>query len=145
MASIIAATVLMGLLLLAVALAVGRGTGGARRAVFLPTGLERRSAERRSLRALASHPATWVAGFLLLALGATGVAIVAVGGFGLSIPGGTTAVGAVFGLLVALFLLAGSYVAVRERDVSPAGALLASSLVAALLVLTAITGLLVGG
>lgn len=139
MALLLVATVIAGLFLLAVALWIARGIDWRSNDLLVDRG------EGAGLGALADHPAVWVAAFLALALGSTGVALVAVGDFGVAVPSAQPLAVAAMGLIVLLYLLGGTYVAVRGRNVSSAGATLAVALVLGTLLLIAVTGNLLMG
>lgn len=133
------ATLVTGLLLLLVALAI---TGG----IDWRSDTETTAHEERNLfESLAGSPVVWVVLFLSLALGLTGVALVAVGGFGISAQGAVTAALAGFGLLVVTYLIGGTYAAARDRNVSAAGATLAAALLVGVLLLVAVSGQLLMG
>lgn len=132
-------TAVMGVFLLVVVLALARGMDWRSNEIFEP-------GEAGSIpEALAGSPVVWVLVFLVLALGSTGVALAAVGGFGLSLPGGTAVALAPFGLILFGFLVAGTYAAVRDRNVSPAGATLVAAILLASLLVVAITVHLLAG
>lgn len=133
-------TAVTGVLLLVLVVALARGIEWRSNEIFAPA--EGSSA----LRALAGSPVVWVLAFLGLAFGTTVLGIAAVGGLGLALPGGGVTLAIVpFALLFVAFLVAGSYSAVRGRDVSPAGATLVAALVLAGLLLVAIAGRLAMG
>lgn len=129
----------MGLLLLGVVLWIARGMDWRSNDLIVSRG------EGEGLAGLANSPAVWVVGFLALALGLTGIAILAVGDFGVPMPGVETLAMAGMGSLVLLFLVGGTYVAARDRNVSSAGATLAVAVIFGTLLLAAITGTLLMG
>lgn len=98
------------------------------------------------LRVVLGSPVAWTVAFLGFALGTMVLGLMVAGGLGgVAVPGGV-AVGVVpFALLVLFFLVAGTYAAVRERDVSPAGATLVASLVVVGLLVIAVAGRLLMG
>jgi hypothetical protein len=133
-------TAITSVLLVVVVLAFARGMDWRSNELFEP------KEGGDLLRSLAGSPAVWALAFLGVSLGMTALALVVGGGLGgLAVPGGVMVGVAPFGLLVLFFLVAGTYAAVRERDVSPAGATLAASLVVAGLLLVAITARLLMG
>lgn len=134
MASILVASVVMGLLTLAVALYVVRGREW-RSYDFVPVGGDRDTWE--SLTAMARHPATWAVGFLLLVFGTVFVAMAAVGA--IDVPVSTGVLAAPFALMLLLFLVFGSYGAVRSRRGSTAEATIVSLLVLGTLFVVAVT------
>lgn len=131
---------LMGLLVLAVGIALARWIDWRSNEIFAP----KIGGESILLR-LARHPVVWAVSFVALALGLTLITLVAVGGFGIS-SGAATLVGvAAFALLLFGYLVGGTYGAIRDRDVSPAMAtLIVTSLLGGLL-LVAISGKLLMG
>lgn len=129
----------MGALLLAVLVALARGIDWRSNEIFAPS-----ETDDLAGSALGS-PVTWVLVFLAMALGTTGLALGAVGGLGLTLPGGVALALAPFALLLLAYLVVGTYAAVRERDVSPAGATMAAAVVVAALFLVAIGGHLLMG
>lgn len=154
MALLLIGTVLTGFLLLAVVLWIARGIDWRSNDLIVDRG------DADLLGALANSPAVWVAAFLGLALGLTGVAIVAVldvsvvelTGIGLPedlakqvlelLPTlATVAIGSV----VLFYLVGGTYVAVRSRNVSSAAATLAVAIVLGTLLMVAIAGKLLMG
>lgn len=139
MALLLAATVLMGLLLLAVALWIARGID------WRSTELIVDREDGGLLGALAGSPTVWVGTFLVFALGLTGVALLAVGDFGVGTPGVQTLAVAAIGSLVLFYLIGGTYVAARGRNVSAAGATLAATIVLGTLLLVAVAGRLLMG
>lgn len=139
MALLLVASVVAGLLLLAVALWVARGIDWRSNDLLVSRG------EGAGFGALVNRPAVWVAGFLTLALGLTGVALLAVGDFGVAMPAAPTLAMAAIGSVVLLYLVGGTYVAARGRNVSSALATLAVALVLGTLLLVAITGKLLMG
>jgi hypothetical protein len=132
-------TAVAGVLLVVVVLALARSNDW--RSEQLLEGSDRRN----WLASVAESPVVWVIGFLALALGTTGIALAGVGGLGLSLPGGLVAAVAPFALILLAFLVGGTYTAVRERNVSPAGATLAAALVVASLLVVAIASRLLMG
>lgn len=136
MAFHVAAAVVMGLLLLAVVLVIARGMDWRSNTVL--TGRQ----ERNVVEEAARNPMVWTVGFLVLALGTTAVAVLAVGDFGVA--GMLPAAAAAFGLIVAIYLVVGTYAAARDRDVSAAGATLATSVLLGVLLLAAISARLLG-
>lgn len=139
MALLLVATAVAGLALLAVALWVARGIDWRSNDLLVDRG------EGPGFGALANSPAVWVASFLALALGLTGVALLAVGDFGVAAPALETVAMAGMGLIVFLYLVGGTYVATRGRNVSPAGATLVVALLLGTLMLVAIAGNLLMG
>lgn len=139
MASLLVATVFAGLLLLAVTLWIARGIEWRSNDLMVDRG------DGDTLGALASSPAVWVIVFLALALGTTGIAVFAVGGFGVTAPGVSTLAMAALGLLVLLYLVGGTYVAARGRKISSAGATLTVTIVLGALLIAAIAGKLLVG
>lgn len=139
MAIALVGTVLAGVLLLVVVLAIARGIDW-RSGDYLPDREEASLAE-----ALAASPAAWVAAFLAVALGLPAVAILAVGGFGLSVPAALPATVAAFGFVALAYLVAGTYAAVRDREGSPASATLITALLVGGLLLVAVSGTLLLG
>lgn len=133
------ATALMGLLLLVVVLFIARGIDW--RSDNVITDHE----EGELLSALAGNPVVWVVVFLALALGLPAVALLAVGDFGLPVPGAATAAMAAFGALVLAYLVGGTYTAARARNVSSAGATLVAALLLGGLLLVAVSGKLLMG
>lgn len=143
MASVIAATAVTALILLAVALAINYGIDW--RSHSIVPYWEPEGEHEGVLSTFLHSPLVWAVAFVGVALGVTALTLAAAGGFGLSVPGGLLVAAAPFAVLVLAFLLAGTYAAVRGRQVSPAGATLASALVVGFLLLLAITvNLLVG-
>jgi hypothetical protein len=132
-------TAVAGGSLLVVVLWMARGVDWRSNDIFAP-------AEGGTLVAsLAGSPLVWTLGFLVAALGVPMVALAATGVLSVSVPGGVTTAGAAFGLLVFLFLVGGTYAAVRDRQVSAAGATLAAALVVGTLLLVAVAGTLLMG
>lgn len=138
MAIALVGTILAAVLLLLVVLAVARGRDWR-------TGSVTDHEATSLVEAATGNPLAWVAAFLLLALGLPAVAIVAVGGFGLSVPGAVTAALAAFALVVVVYLVGGTYAAVRDRQGSPALATLVVSLLLGVLLVVAISGTLLMG
>lgn len=139
MAIALVGTVLAGVLLLVVALAIARGIDW-RSGDYLPD----REAESL-VEALVASPVVWVVAFLAVALGLPAVAILAVGGFGLSVPGALIAAVGAFALVVLAYLVVGTYAAVRDREGSPASATLVTALLVGALLLVAVSGTLLMG
>lgn len=133
-------TAVTGLFLLVVALAIARGVDWRSNDIFAA-----RENGGSLVGALAESPAVWVVTFLSLALGLTAVVLVAVGGFGLSAPGGVALAVAPFAALLLAYLVVGTYTAARDRNVSAAVATLAAALVVGVLLLAAIAGNLLLG
>jgi len=131
---------IMGLVLLVVVLVLARGIDWRSNEIFTES-----EDEGNLLGNLASSPVVWVVVFLSFALGSTAVVLAAVGGFGVTLPGGLALAVAPFAVLLLAYLVGGTYAAVRDRNVSPAGATLAAALVVAVLLLVAITVQLLAG
>lgn len=140
-------TAVTGLLLLAVVLALARGIEWRSNEIFA----EREGSLLSALVNWAVHsPLVWVLLFVVASFGLSGLAVVlflgtqAIDLFGVSIP----VLGAILGglgLVALAFVIVGTYAAARDRDVSPAGASLAASLVVGSLLLVGIaTQLLMG-
>lgn len=132
-------TAVMGAFLLVVVVALARGIDWRSNEIFAPS-------ESGDLTgSVLGSPVTWVLVFLALALGTTALALGAVGGLGLTLPGGVALALAPFALLLLAYLVVGTYATARDRDVSPAGATMAAAVVVAALFLVAITGHLLMG
>jgi ABC-type multidrug transport system permease subunit len=133
-------TAITSVLLVVLVLALARGIDWRSNEIFEPT------SGSGVLQSLAGNPIVWTLAFLAVSLGSTALALLVTGAFGeVALPGGAAIGIAPFALLVLFFLVAGTYAAVRERRVSPAGATLAAALVVATLTLVAIaTRLLMG-
>jgi hypothetical protein len=139
MALLLVATVLTGLLLLAVALAIARGIDWRSNDLLVPRG------DREILQGLVGSPIMWVVAFLALALGLTGAALVAVSDVAVAVPGAEPLAVVAIGSIVLLYLVGGTYAAARDRNVSSAVATLAVALILGALLLVAITGTLLMG
>jgi hypothetical protein len=141
MATIVVASVVMGLLALAVALYVGRGMEW--RSYVVPSGERRGGLE--SVGAALRHPAAWALGFFLLVFGAGAVALAAVGAISLPLPGGNLGVAGPFALMLVVFVGLGTYGALRARRRSTAESVVVSLVVLATLFLLGLTANLVVG
>lgn len=119
--SLVVSTIVMGILLVAIVLAIAR--------VGSPRG-EQIIANRRYLSARAPEPARgaevlldiargpvgWMAAFFTLVFGVGAGALLAVGGFGVNVPGAVTlAVAGLLFLAVCVYLVLGIYYAARSR------------------------------
>lgn len=125
--TILISTVLTVLLLAAVVAAVMQMNSqqgppmGTRR----PDAIVRESGAVDRARRLAGSPTVWTLGFLLLAVGLGGVAVLVVSGAGLPAGGGEALVGVlagVTGIAIAAYLFWGAYSAVRFRGLGSAQA-----------------------
>lgn len=142
MVSIIAATAATGLVLLAVAFFIMWGMDWRSYAFTFGQPEERPEA---ALGRLLADPATWAVGFVVLVLAVGAVALAAVGAIDLPVPGGNTAVLAIFGGLLTLFLVLGTYGLMRDHDSSTAEAVAASVVMFAGLFVLGVSAMLVLG
>lgn len=136
MESILVATVLMGLLTLAVALYVVRGMEWKSNR-FVPGNGDRDTWE--TLDAATHHPATWALGFFALVFGTIAFAMIAVGAIELPFNLGLGAIVAPFAVMIVLFVGLGTYGALRAHQRSTAEATVVSLLVLGTLFLLAVT------
>ncbi|WP_418284583.1 hypothetical protein [Halorubrum sp. DTA46] len=140
-------TALMGLLVVATFVAVAQ-IGGKRVAPGQEGSADAYTAVTASLRDISQKPVVWAVGFIVIALGVTGVAVLAVGDFGL--PEGLsgtllTVAYAAVALLLTSFVFLGAYLAARGRGLGNAHGVAAGSFAAGLLFLVLIAvQLLVG-
>ncbi len=142
MASILVATVVMGLLTLAVVLYVGRAMEW-RKYDFVPVGDHRTTWD--SIGAALRHPAAWALGFFLLVFGTVGIALAAVDAVSVPVDVNLGVLAMPFALMLVLFVGLGTYGALRARRRSTAEATVVSLLVLGSLFVLAITANLVMG
>ncbi|PSP75874.1 hypothetical protein BRC81_14080 [Halobacteriales archaeon QS_1_68_20] len=142
MASILVATVLMGLLTLAVVLYVARAMEW-RKYDFVPVGEHRSTWD--SLGAALHHPAAWALGFFLLVFLTVGTALAAVDAISFPVDVGLGMLAMPFALMLVLFVGLGTYGALRSRRRSTAEATVVSLLLLGTLFIVAITANLVLG
>jgi len=139
----IVATLLTGLLLMAVALFVVGGMNW--RSYEFSFGRERESTGETVTRWLSS-PLAYGGVFVLFTLVAMAAVLAAVGALPVSVPvSPAVAVGAGFGTMLVAFLVLGTYGAIRSRQGSPAEATAAGVVVLLTLLMLAITANLIVG
>lgn len=140
-------TALMGLLAAATFLAVAR-IGAKRTAPDADGSDDRYTVVVGALRDVVQKPVVWAIAFVVIAVGVGGVALLAVGDFGLSegLSGSLLGVAyAAVGLLVTGFVFLGAYFGARERGLGNAHGVAAGSFAAGLVFLVLIAvQLLVG-
>lgn len=142
MASILVATVVMGLLTLAVVLYVGRAMEW-RTYDFVPGRGHRSTWD--SVGAALRNPVTWAVGFFLLVFGTFAVALAAVGAISLPVDVSLGVMAMPFALMLVLFVGLGTYGALRARRRSTAEATVVSLLLLGSLFVLAVTVNLVLG
>lgn len=143
MESIVVSTFLMGLVLVAIAVAAGRSTYFGENAAAEESGADLAVV----LSQVARSPRTWVVGFLLLVFGIGGGAILAVSGPDISQAAADTAIYAVGGFAGALlvgYLIWGVFLSAKSKGIGTAGAVALGLWVLGTVVVGAIVAMLVG-
>ncbi|SEH39744.1 hypothetical protein SAMN05192561_101543 [Halopenitus malekzadehii] len=140
-------TVLMGLLVIATFIAVGR-VGRKREFAEDDGDGDRYDRAVSRLRAIAHSPAVWTVTFIAFAVGLGLLTVLAVGSFGLpeGLPG--TILNVVYGLvglLIAGFVFLGAYAATRERGLGNAQGVAAGSIALGMVLMLVIAIQLVVG
>ena len=140
-------TALMGLLVVATFVAVAQI--GAKRVVPGRDGsTDTYTAITASLRDISRKPVVWAVGFIVVAVGVTGVIILAVGDFGLPEALSGTLLGVAYAavaLLLTSFVFLGAYFAARGRGLGNAHGVAAGSFAAGLVFLVLIAVQLLEG
>jgi len=140
-------TALMGLLVAATFLAVAK-VGAQRTAPGTDASPDRYAAVVGTLRDVSQKPVVWAVGFVAIAVGVGGLALLAVGAFGLPEELSGSLLGVTYaavGLLVTGFVFLGVYFSARGRGLGNAHGVAAGSFAAGLVFLVLIAAQLIVG
>lgn len=117
----VVSTVVMGMLLVAIVVAIARrgsprGSQIVSNRRYRPAGAAEPSGGAGALLRAAGSPTVWAAVFFLLVFGIGAGALLAVGGFGVDVPASAaTAVAGLFVAVLGVYLAVGTYYAARGR------------------------------